>query len=53
MSTSLRGAAALPHRRNNSWVALMGSAIYRWLSPGVGAILVGPFLVGAFREGGL
>jgi hypothetical protein len=44
-----RSAAALPHRRNNLWVALPESTIYRLASrfvqlrPGVGANLVGAF----------
>jgi hypothetical protein len=51
-------AAALPHRRNNLWVARRGSTIYRLANrlvqphPGVGANLVGAIFA-QFVKGGL
>jgi hypothetical protein len=54
----LEHAAALPHRRNNLWVAHRGSTIYRLPNrlvqprPGVGANLVGAIFA-QFVKGGL
>jgi hypothetical protein len=54
----LEHAAALPHRRNNLWVARRGSTIYRLPNrlvqprPGVGANLVGAIFA-QFVKGGL